>query len=83
MALCFKRTNQYAEALWANRRAISLANGKTINVTKAGAYYNIGRIYEEHGEYQKAKDQYKYAQGSVDRGAYDEAIARMDSLLKK
>lgn len=60
---------------------IALANGNTAPVTRAGAYYNIGRIYEERGEYAKAKEQYKLAKSEVDRSAYDEAIKRMENLI--
>lgn len=81
LGLSYKKNGQYAEALWANRKAIALANGNTATVTKAGAYYNIGRIYEERGEYAKAKEQYKLAKKQADRGAYDEAISRMNSYL--
>lgn len=82
LGLSYKKNNQYAEALWANRKAIALANGKTAPVTKAGAYYNIGRIYEERGEYANARTQYKLAKQQVDKTAYDEAITRMDNKLK-
>lgn len=81
LGLCYKRSGQYAEALWANRKAISLANGNTASITRAGAYYNIGKIYEERGEYAKAKKQYELAKREVDKDAYDEAISRMDGFL--
>lgn len=81
LGLSYKKNGQYAEALWANRKAIALANGNTASVTKAGAYYNIGRIYEERGEYAKAKEQYELAKSEVDRGVYDQAIKRMEKLI--
>lgn len=81
LGLSYKKNGQYAEALWANRKAIALASGNTAPVTRAGAYYNIGRIYEERGEYAKAKEQYELAKSEVQRGAYDEAIKRMEKLI--
>ncbi len=78
LGLSYKKNGQSAEALWANRKAIALANGPT---TRAGAYYNIGRIYEEKREYAKAKKQYELAKSQVSRTVYDEAIQRMNSLL--
>ena len=81
LGLSYKKNGQYAEALWANRKAIALANGKTASITRAGAYYNIGRIYEERSEYAKAKEQYELAKSEVDRTAYDDAINRMDKLI--
>lgn len=81
LGLSYKKKGQNAEALWANRKAIALANGATAPTTRAGAYYNIGRIYEEKGEYAKAKEQFQLAKTEVDKVAYDEAIERMDSFL--
>lgn len=78
LGLTYKKNGQSAEALWANRKAIALANGPT---TRAGAYYNIGRIYEEKGEFAKAKEQYELAKNQVGRAVYEEAIQRMNSLL--
>lgn len=81
LGLSYKKNNQDAEALWAGRKAIALASGATAPTTRAGAYYNIGRIYEEKGEYAKAKEQYELAKSEKDRTTYDEAIKRMDTLL--
>lgn len=81
LGLAYKKNNQDAEALWAGRKAIALASGATAPVTRAGAYYNIGRIYEEKREYAKAKEQYELAKSEKDRPTYDEAIKRMDTLL--
>lgn len=82
LGLSYKKNGQDAEALWANRKAIALASGATESVTKAGAHYNIGRIYEERGEYQKAKDEYEASKSYSNKKTYDEAINRMDTLLK-
>lgn len=81
LGLSYKRNGQNAEALWANRKAIALASGATARTTRAGAYYNLGRIYEEQREYSKAKEQYESAKEQVDKPTYDEAIRRMDALI--
>ncbi|MDM1396669.1 tetratricopeptide repeat protein [Myroides odoratimimus] len=80
LGLSYKKNGQYAEALWANRKAISLANGPTV---RAGAYYNIGRIYEDQGEYEKAREQYRMSKSNVDKPVYDEAIQRMTDKLNR
>lgn len=82
LGLTYKKNGQYAEALWANRKAISLASGNSAATTRAGAYYNIGRIYEERGEYAKAKEQYQQAKAQVDKPTYTEAIQRMNQYLR-
>ncbi len=77
LGLTYKKAGMLAEALWANRKAIALANGSTAATTRAGAYYNIGRIYEEQGEYAKALEQYKLAKSEKENSVYDNAIQRM------
>ncbi len=81
LGLAYKKNGQDAEALWATRHAIVFASGATAPTTRAGAYYNLGRIYEEKGEYAKAKTQYQSAKAQLDRNTYDEAIKRMERLL--
>ncbi len=81
LGLTYQKAGMYAEALWANRKAIALANGATASTTRAGAYYNIGKIYEECGEYRKALEQYKLAKSEKANTVYDNAIARMQSKL--
>ncbi|MEN9918126.1 MAG: hypothetical protein RL662_562 [Bacteroidota bacterium] len=83
LGLAYKKNAQNAEALWANRKAIALANGQTAPTTRGGAYYNIGRIYEEQGEYEKAREQYELASLEIDRSTYMDAIKRMDGLLNR
>lgn len=78
LGLSYKKNGQYAEALWANRKAIALSNGPTV---RAGAYYNIGRIYEDQGEYEKAREQYRMSKSNVDKPVYDEAIQRMTDKM--
>lgn len=78
LGLSYKKNGQYAEALWANRKAIALSNGPTV---RAGAYYNIGRIYEDQGEYEKAREQYRMSKSNLDKPVYDEAIQRMTDKM--
>lgn len=78
LGLSYKKNGQYAESLWANRKAIALSNGPTV---RAGAYYNIGRIYEDQGEYEKAREQYRMSKSNVDKPVYDEAIQRMSDKM--
>lgn len=83
LGLSYKKNGQKAEALWANRKAISLAHGNTAHIVRAGAHYNIGRIYEEEGEYAKAKIEYEASKSENDKETYDKAIKRMDDLLNE
>jgi tetratricopeptide (TPR) repeat protein len=82
LGLTYKKVNMYAEALWANRKAIALASGSTAAVTRAGAYYNIGRMYEERNEYAKALEQYQLAKSEKENTVYDNAILRMEEKLQ-
>ena len=81
MGITYKKLNRYAEAIWANRKAITLAQGNSANGTRAGAYYNIGRIYEERGEYANALRMYKNAKSNKINIVYDNAIIRMQGKL--
>ena len=81
MGLTYKKLNRYAEAIWANRKAITMAHGTYDYVTRAGAYYNIGRIYEEKGEFNNALLMYKNAKTNKKNVVYDAAILRMQAKL--
>jgi hypothetical protein len=73
LGLAYKKAGKYAEAIWANRKAIEFGN----NVVKANSYYNIGRIYEERRQYANALRQYQLAKSNNANPAYDGAIQRM------
>lgn len=77
LGLAYYKNGNKAEALWANRKAIALANGATANVTKANSYYNIAKIYEDDGEFEEALRNYRKANENNPRDAYDKAIARV------
>jgi tetratricopeptide (TPR) repeat protein len=82
LGLTYQKAGMYAEALWANRKAIALASGSTAAVTRAGAYYNIGKMYETHEEYDKALKQYQLAKSEKENTVYDNAIKRMEEKLQ-
>ena len=77
LGLVYQKMNKKAEALWANRKAIALAEGKTKNTVQASSYFNIARIYEDDGKWQEALDNYTTAKGLKDHPAYNKGIERM------
>lgn len=81
LGLVFQKSGKEAEALWANRKAISLANGTTANTVKAGSYYNIARIYEAKNHFQEAIENYKLAKQHKENPVYDKAISRVQQRL--
>jgi len=81
LGLAYKKLGRNAEAIWANRKAINLAGGATASTVKAGSYYNIGRIYEEKGQFANALRHYELAKSQKANTVYDNAIIRMKSKL--
>jgi uncharacterized protein YfaP (DUF2135 family) len=81
LGLSFQKLNREAEAIWANRKAIDLANGPNTNTVRASSHYNIAKIYENKGQWQDALDNYKKALGYKPNPAYDNGIARMKQKL--
>jgi hypothetical protein len=81
LGLAYQKLGRQAEALWANRKAIALATGKSANGVKASSYYNIARVYEEQGEWQNALDAFQSAAGFKQNAAYQEGINRMRGKL--
>jgi uncharacterized protein YfaP (DUF2135 family) len=81
LGLAYQRLGRQAEAIWANRKAIALASGRTAKTVKASSYYNIARVYEEQGEWQRALDAYKAALGFKRNDAYQKGIERMQAKL--
>lgn len=77
LGLVYKKMGRNAEAIWANRKAITLASGTTANTVRAGSYYNIGRIYEEKGQFANALRQYELAKSQKANPVYDNAINRV------
>ncbi|WP_088393167.1 YfaP family protein [Flavobacterium davisii] len=81
LGLVFQKSGKEAEALWANRKAISLASGTAANTVKAGSYYNIARIYEAKNHFQEALENYKLAKQHKENPVYDKAISRVQQRL--
>lgn len=81
LGLSFGKLNREAEALWANRKSIALAHGPQANVVRAGAYYNIAKIYEGKGQYDDALQNYTKAKENKQNTVYDNAIKRMHDKL--
>ncbi|KJV06641.1 tetratricopeptide repeat protein [Methylocucumis oryzae] len=77
LGLAFQKAGNVAEALWANRKAIALADGASAATVKASSHYNNGKIYEEAGQWNDALREYHYAKRAKDNTVYDKAIKRM------
>lgn len=77
LGLAYKKLGKNAEAIWANRKAITLASGAEANTVRAGSYYNIGRIYEEKAQFANALRQYQLAKAQKANPVYDNAINRV------
>lgn len=83
LGLTYQKLNRTAEALWANRKAIELAEGKNKDRVQASSYYNIARIYEASGRWQDALDNFRKAKSLRENSAYDNGIARMLEKLNQ
>ncbi|GAA0190548.1 tetratricopeptide repeat protein [Fulvivirga kasyanovii] len=81
LGLSFQKLNREAEAIWANRKAISLANGPHTSTIQASSYYNIGKIYEKKGQWADALQHYSWARERKQHSAYDNGIRRMNEKL--
>ena len=77
LGLTFQKAGRVAEAIWANRKAISLAEGEKAATVRANSYYNNGRIYENAEQWNDALREYKSAKQQKNKKTYDEAINRM------
>lgn len=82
LGLAYQKLGRNAEALWADRKAIALANGNSANTVRAGAYYNMGRIYEAGKQYANALRCYQQAQSEKDNTVYINAINRVQPLVR-
>jgi tetratricopeptide (TPR) repeat protein len=81
LGLSFQKLKREAEALWANRKAITLAHGPQINTVQASSYYNIAKIYEGKGQWEDALSNYSRAKERKQNPVYDNAIKRMNLKL--
>ncbi|ENA2289173.1 tetratricopeptide repeat protein, partial [Escherichia coli] len=61
LGLAYQKNGNIAEAIWANRKAFSLASGVNAATTRANSYYNIAKIYETSGQNAEALQHYQLA----------------------
>lgn len=79
--LAYQKNGNIAEAIWANRKAISLASGVNAATTRANSYYNIAKIYETSGQNAEALQHYQLAYTEKNKPSYEEAIARVKTKM--
>ena len=77
LGLAYQKAGRPAEAIWANRKALALASGPTAPTVRASSYYNIGKLYEEAGQFADAQRSYELAKGEKANPVYDKAIERV------
>lgn len=77
LGLAFQKAGRVAEAMWANRKAIALANGPTAATVRASSHYNNGKIYEAAEQWNDALREYRHASREKSNAVYDKAIQRM------
>lgn len=77
LGLVYQKVGRIAEAIWANRKAIALASGPNAATIRAGANYNIARIYETAGQNEDALRYYQMAKSEKPKPVYDTAIERV------
>ncbi|MGO0999777.1 tetratricopeptide repeat protein [Lysobacter sp. CA196] len=80
LGLAYVKLGRSAEAIWASRKAIALARGASATAIRAGAYYNIGKLFEEAGRYDEAMSNYLSAKREQTLPTYDKAIERVRGL---
>ncbi|EGF5377351.1 tetratricopeptide repeat protein [Escherichia coli] len=81
LGLAYQKNGNIAEAIWANRKAISLASGVNAATTHANSYYNIAKIYETSGQNAEALQHYQLAYTEKNKPSYEEAIARVKTKM--
>lgn len=81
LGLAYQKNGNIAEAIWANRKAISLASGVNAATTRANSYYNIAKIYETSGQNAEALQYYQLAYTEKNKPSYEEAIARVKTKM--
>jgi uncharacterized protein YfaP (DUF2135 family) len=77
LGLAFQKANRVSEALWANRKAIALANGATAATVRASSHFNNAKIYEAALQWNNALREYRSAKSEKANPAYDKGIERM------
>ena len=81
LGLSFQKLGRVAEAIWANRKAIDLANGPNTSTIQASSYFNIAKIYENQSQWADALQNYTWARERKQHSAYDNGIQRMKAKL--
>ncbi|HBU6530260.1 TPA: tetratricopeptide repeat protein [Escherichia coli] len=81
LGLAYQKNGNIAEAIWANRKAISLASGVNAATTRANSYYNIAKIYETSGQNAEVLQHYQLAYTEKNKPSYEEAIARVKTKM--
>lgn len=81
LGLAYQKNGNIAEAIWANRKAISLASGVNAATTRANSYYNIAKMYETSGQNAEALQHYQLAYTEKNKPSYEEAIARVKTKM--
>jgi tetratricopeptide (TPR) repeat protein len=81
LGLMYIKKGYKAEAIYANRKAITYASGNSINTTKASAYYNIAKIFENENDFGEALNYYKLAKELKENTVYDNAIIRVKNKI--
>ncbi|HDT5252919.1 TPA: tetratricopeptide repeat protein [Escherichia coli] len=81
LGLAYQKNGNIAEAIWANRKAISLASGVNAATTRANSYYNIAKIYETSGQNAEALQHYQLAYTEKNKPSYEEAIAHVKTKM--
>jgi uncharacterized protein YfaP (DUF2135 family) len=79
LGLAFQKENRVSEALWANRKAIALANGPTAATVRASSHFNNAKIYEAASQWNNALREYRSAKLEKANPAYDKGIERMQA----
>jgi len=79
LGLAYQTANRQAEAIWASRKAIALADGPTAATVRASSYYNIGRMYEAAKQFDDALRSYEQAKHEKANTVYDNAIKRVSA----
>lgn len=82
LGLMYIKKGLKAEAIYANRKAITYASGNSVNTTKASAYFNIAKIFENDNDFQGALNYYKLAKELKENTVYDNAILRVENKLR-
>jgi tetratricopeptide (TPR) repeat protein len=82
LGLMYIKKGYKAEAIYANRKAITFAAGNSINTTKASAYYNIAKIFENDNDLEEALNYYKLAKEYKENTVYDNAIIRVKGKMQ-